>query len=438
MQKLSKKQFFTIALMLFSMFFGAGNFIFPPMVGRDAGTNYYIAIMFFCATAVLLPVLGVAAIARAGTLKKLASRADGWFAGLFVMLIYLSIGPFLAIPRAGNMPFEISIMQFLDPEKKTFYLAIYGAIYFALNLYVCIYPSKMVELLGKYLTPVMLILIVVFFVVGFLNPMGEFSAPNGDYAAHPVSKGFIEGYQTMDALAALVFGIIIAGAMRERGVKDEEHLAISTIKAGMFAGAILMIVYVMLGYLGATSATLFGSAENGAELLSLISNHLFGKAGVVVLGVAFFLACFTTTTGLISSVSAYFEEICPKISYKKWVLIWVIVSYGVANLGLDRILKFSIPVLIAIYPVAIVLVILSLINKIVDSSRIVYRVCVYVAAFVGVVNALDIAGFKIPFVTENIAKLPFYESMLGWIVPVAIGFVVSYIFYLAIQKKDNY
>ena len=119
-------------------------------------------------------------------------------------------------------------------------------------------------------------------------------------------------------------------------------------------------------------------------------------------------------------------------------MIWVIVSYGVANLGLDRILKFSIPVLIAIYPVAIVLVILSLINKIVDSSRIVYRVCVYVAAFVGVVNALDIAGFKIPFVTENIAKLPFYESMLGWIVPVAIGFVVSYIFYLAIQKKDNY
>ena len=137
-------------------------------------------------------------------------------------------------------------------------------------------------------------------------------------------------------------------------------------------------------------------------------------------------------------MSAYFEEIYPKISYKKWVLIWVIVSYGVANLGLDRILKFSIPVLIAIYPIAIVLVILSLINKIVDSSRIVYRVCVYVAAFVGVVNALDNAGFKIAFVTENIAKLPFYEAMLGWIVPVAIGFIVSYIFYLAIQKKDNY
>lgn len=436
-QGLSKKHFFIISLMLFSMFFGAGNFIFPPMVGRDAGTSYYTAIMFFCLTAVLLPVLGVAAVAKAGDLKTLASRADPLFASIFVAVIYISIGPLLAIPRAGNMPFEISA-TFIKEDYKTISLVIYSAIYFALNWYVCIYPSKMVEILGKWLTPIMLFLIIVFFVVGFFKLTGDFNAPIGDYAVIPGSKAFIEGYQTMDALAALVFGIVVANAMKETGVKDESRLANSTVKAGMVAGAILMVIYIMLGYLGASSASLFSDSKNGAELLSNLASHLFGGAGQVILGVAFFLACFTTTTGLIGSVSTYFNEILPKISYKQWVLIWCVVSFLIANLGLNQILKFSIPILIAIYPIAIILIILSLINKMIDSNRGIYRICVYVCAFIGVVNAFDIAGFNIPVITDLVSQFPFYKSMLGWIVPTAVCFAVSYVLYLLIGKKDNY
>lgn len=436
-QGLSKKHFFIISLMLFSMFFGAGNFIFPPMVGKDAGTSYYTAIMFFCLTAVLLPVLGVAAVAKAGDLKTLASRADPLFATIFVAAIYISIGPLLAIPRAGNMPFEISA-TFIPEDSKTIALAIYGIIYFALNWYVCIYPSKMVEILGKWLTPVMLFLIVIFFGVGYFALTGDFNAPVGDYIKTPGSKAFVEGYQTMDALAALVFGIIVANAMRDVGVKDEGHLANSTVKAGMVAGAILMVIYILLGYIGASSASLFPDAKNGAELLSNVSNHLFGNAGRIILGVAFFLACFTTTTGLIGSVSSYFNSVLPKISYKNWVLIWCVVSFLIANLGLNQILKFSVPVLIAIYPIAIILIILSLINKMIDSNRGIYRTCVYVCTFIGIVNALDITGIKIPFITETISHFPFYSSMLGWIVPTAICFAISYILYLLIGKKDNY
>lgn len=435
---LNKKQFFIISLMLFSMFFGAGNFIFPPMVGKDAGTYYYLSIMFFCLTAVLMPVVGVAAVAKAGNLTTLASRADKWFASVFVIAIYVSIGPLLAIPRAANMPFEISVMPFIDKDLQSTSIALYGALYFALNWYVCIYPSKMVEIIGKWLAPIMLILIVIFFAVGFFSLPAEFGVATGKYATHPTSSAFIDGYQTMDALAALVFGIIVASAMREAGVKDESHLASSTVKAGMVAGVILMIIYIMLGYLGASSASLFPEAKNGAELLSSVANYLFGGAGRVILGISFFLACFTTTTGLVSSVSSYFETIFPKINYKKWVLIWCIASFLVANLGLNQILKFSVPVLISLYPIAIILIILSLTNSFIDSNRLIYRTCVYVCAIVGIINALDISGMNIPLITDIVKTFPFYDSMLGWIVPTAVCFAITYLYYLLFAKKDNY
>ena len=237
-QKLSKNQFLVISLTLFAMFFGAGNFIFPPNLGREAGQNFYVAIMFFCATAVLLPVLGVAAIARAKGLQSLVRRIDPVFAVLFTALLYLTIGPLFAIPRAANMPFDIAVKPFIAAENLQIWLFFYSAAYFALNYYVCMNPSKLVDLLGKYLTPLLLALILLLFGAGFLFPIGEFVAPSGDYAQRAAAKGFVEGYQTMDALASLAFGIIVINAIRTVGVKDERHLVSSTIKAGMTAGVI--------------------------------------------------------------------------------------------------------------------------------------------------------------------------------------------------------
>ena len=413
-QNLSRNQFLVISLTLFAMFFGAGNFIFPPNLGREAGQNFYVAIMFFCATAVLLPVLGVAAIARAKGLQSLVRRIDPVFAVLFTALLYLTIGPLFAIPRAANMPFDIAVKPFIAHENLQIWLFFYSAAYFALNYYICLNPSKLVDLLGKYLS--------------------------GEYAQHAAAKGFVEGYQTMDALASLAFGIIVINAIRTVGVKDERHLVSSTIKAGMTAGVILMAIYLMLGYLGATSAELFKDAPeiNGAELLSRISGHYFGKAGVLVLGSAFFLACITTTLGLISSASEYFEELTDgRVKYKIWVAAWCLIGFGVANFGLTTIIKGSIPVLVAIYPVAIMLIILSLINPLIDSSKLVYRSCVYVCVVVGTINGLDIVGVSVPLVTSLVKKMPFYDSMLGWIVPSAVAFAATYILHLVLEKREN-
>lgn len=438
--KLSRSQFLTISLTLFAMFFGAGNFIFPPNLGKEAGQNFYMAIMFFCATAVLLPVLGVAGIARAKGLQSLVRRIDPVFAIVFTALLYLTIGPLFAIPRAANMPFDIAIKPFIAEERLQIWLFVYSAAYFALNYYICMNPSKLVDLLGKYLTPILLALILLLFGAGFLFPIGSFVAPSGDYVHHAAAKGFVEGYQTMDALASLAFGIIVINAIKTTGVSDEKHLVSSTIKAGMMSGVILMMIYFMLGYLGATSAELFKDTPeiNGAMLLSRISDHYFGSIGVVILGSAFFLACITTTLGLISSASEYFEELTRgRVKYKTWAIAWCLIGFGVANFGLTTIIKGSIPVLVAIYPIAIMLIILSLINPWIDSSKLIYRACVYVCVVEGVINGLDILGLSIPLVTPFVKMMPFYDSMLGWIVPSTVTFAVTYVLHLIFEKRDD-
>lgn len=441
-QNLSRNQFLVISLTLFAMFFGAGNFIFPPNLGREAGQNFYIAIMFFCATAVLLPVLGVAAIARAKGLQSLVRRIDPVFAVVFTALLYLTIGPLFAIPRAANMPFDIAVKPFIAAENLQIWLFFYSAAYFALNYYICMNPSKLVDLLGKYLTPLLLALILLLFGAGLFFPIGEFAAPSGEYAQHAAAKGFVEGYQTMDALASLAFGIIVINAIKGVGVKDERRLVSSTIKAGMMSGIILMSIYLMLGYLGATATDLFKDMDvkdiNGAVMLSRISHHYFGGAGIAILGSAFFLACLTTTLGLISSASEYFEELTKgRIKYKIWAVAWCVVGFGVANFGLTTIIKGSIPVLVAIYPIAIMLIILSLINPLIDSSKLVYRACVYVCVVVGVVNGLDIIGVSVPLVTPFVKMMPFYDSMLGWIVPSTVTFALTYVLHLILEKREN-
>lgn len=438
--KLSRSQFLTISLTLFAMFFGAGNFIFPPNLGKEAGQNFYMAIMFFCATAVLLPVLGVAGIARAKGLQSLVRRIDPVFAIVFTALLYLTIGPLFAIPRAANMPFDIAIKPFVEGDHLQAWLFAYSAAYFALNYYICMNPSKLVDLLGKYLTPILLTLILLLFGAGFLFPIGSFVAPSGEYIHHAAAKGFVEGYQTMDALASLAFGIIVINAIKTTGVSDEKHLVSSTIKAGMMSGVILMMIYFMLGYLGATSAELFKDTPeiNGAMLLSRISDHYFGSIGVVILGSAFFLACITTTLGLISSASEYFEELTRgRVKYKTWAIAWCLIGFGVANFGLTTIIKGSIPVLVAIYPIAIMLIILSLINPWIDSSKLIYRACVYVCVVEGVINGLDILGLSIPLVTPFVKMMPFYDSMLGWIVPSTVTFAVTYVLHLIFEKRDD-
>ncbi|MBM7871252.1 LIVCS family branched-chain amino acid:cation transporter [Clostridium pascui] len=426
MEKMDRKNLLFVSLMIFSMFFGAGNLIFPPQLGQLSGTNMLVSMGGFLISAVGLPILAIAVVAKAGGLHILASRVHPTFALAFTILIYLSIGPFLGIPRAASLAFEMGISPFLSSTLTTSKLPlfIYTLFYFGIAFWLCMSPSKLVDRFGKVLTPTLLILIASIFVFGLFKPIGTFAAPSGDYAHFPLLKGFLDGYMTMDAIAALNFGIVISIALQQMGVKEERAIVSNTIKAGAIAGLFLTIIYGMLAYLGAVSQTRFGATENGAQTLTNVVFYLFGQNGSVVLGLIFSLACLTTSVGLLTSCSQYFTKLMPRVSYKTWVTILSVSSMMFANVGLTQILKFSVPALTAIYPMAIVLMVLAFTNDFFNGSTYVY---LFTMIFTSVVSILDALGqFGLKFDVLN--SLPLYSKGLGWIVPALVGALVGFVF----------
>lgn len=243
-------------------------------------------------------------------------------------------------------------------QNQWYILLLYTFAYFAITYYLSLNPSKLVDRIGKYLTPLLLIMISIIIVKAISSPVGSISTPSDSYQEAPFFKGFIEGFLTMDALAALVFGIIVINAIKEKGVTNKKSIAKSTIVAGLIAALGLSIIYISLAYIGATSQT-FGTFENGSVLLTNLVQHLFGQYGLSLLGITMLFACLTTSVGLVSACGRFFTTLFPKISYNKIILIICLFSFGVSNLGLSMLIKLSLPILIVIYPVAIVLIILA-------------------------------------------------------------------------------
>ncbi|UPA29482.1 branched-chain amino acid transport system II carrier protein [Terrisporobacter glycolicus] len=422
MNSLSKKDLLLVGLMLFSLFFGAGNLIFPPFLGQSAGENMYFAMATFFITAVGFPILGVVAVAKHGGLANLSKKVSNSFSMVFTVLIYLSIGPCLGIPRAGSLPFEMVVSPYL-PESvpKTLALFLFTFVFFSVAYWLSLSPAKLVDRMGKVLTPTLLLLIFVIFVGSLFNPLGSYAPATGDYATTPLVKGFLDGYLTMDTIAALNFGIVIALAIKSKGVKDEKAVVSLSIKAGLIAGVLLVVIYSLLAHLGATSGFRFGATENGAQTLTNVTTYVFGKPGALLLAVTFTLACLTTSVGLITSCSQYFTTLTNKLSYKSFVIILSLSSMTLANLGLTKILAVSVPVLNAIYPISIMLIVLAMLDSFLKESSFVYKFTILFTSVVSIVDALGQVGVKLGYVASLFNKLPFYSQGLGWIVPAILG-----------------
>ena len=428
MKNLSKKDLVLVSLMLFSLFFGAGNLIFPPFLGQAAGSATWIAMAGFFITAVGFPVLGVIAVAKSGGLYLLAKRVHPVFAAVFTVLIYLSIGPGLGIPRAGSLPFEMAVAPYL-PERVSVKLSLFlfTLVFFAIAYWLSLSPAKLVDRMGKVLTPTLLLLILVIFIASIFRPLGGYGEATGEYMTSPFVKGFLEGYLTMDTIAALNFGIVISLAIKSRGVTDDKLVVSNSIKAGVIAGSLLIAIYAVLGHLGATSGGKFGATENGAQTLTNVITYIFGKPGAVLLAVIFTLACLTTCVGLITSCSQYFATLTSKISYKGFVRILAVLSMGIANMGLTQILSISVPVLNAIYPIAIMLIVLGMMNKLFNGNTIAYRLTILFTGVVSIVDALGQVGIRVGVVTRLFEKLPLYPQGLGWVVPAVVGVLLGII-----------
>lgn len=421
--KLQKNKMIFVSFMLFSMFFGAGNLIFPPLLGQSAGTTALPATIGFLITAVVLPILGVMVVAKFDGLNALASKVDTRFAFVFTLLIYLSIGPGLAIPRAASVPYEMSIAPYLPKDASHLLcMMVYSFLFFAFSLWLSLTPNKLVERMGKILTPVLLILLIGLF-VGFLSK-GEMKVADAQaaYQAGPFAKGFIDGYQTMDAIAALNFGLVIATTFRQMQVKDKDKIVSYTAWCGLGAGTLLAIIYIMLSYMGMQSSGVYPMEGNGAAVLRRIVDQLFGNIGAVLLAAIFALACLTTCVGLITSIAQYFASLSKRISYKQWAVIVTVFSFIICNQGLNTILSISVPVLNAIYPVAIVLIALGLSDKWLKGNRFVYPITVGTVAIVSVIYALK-DMIPLGIFGRVFSKLPLYKIGMGW-VPVAIASII--------------
>ena len=433
-----KPSLWAVGLMLFALFFGAGNLIFPAFLGQQAGSNWLSAMSGFLLTGAGLPLLGVIAIGYSGSrdVQDLASRVTPWYGVAFAAVLYLAIGPLFATPRTATVTFEIGVTPFIGPEHKTMALAIFSAFFFGVTYWLSISPGKLVDRIGKVLTPALLATIAVLVGYAAFNPMGELQAAQGGFADRPFVTGVLEGYQTMDALASLVFAIIVIDAARALGVRNRAQLLATTTVAGAVAAACLAVVYLLIGYMGATSVAGLGLQENGAAVLSKTAQHYFGMGGNVLLSAIVFLACLSTAVGLIISCSEYFNRLLPAVSYKTFVVIFTLVSMAFANKGLSGIISISVPVLMLLYPLTVVIILLAFLNNWFGGSRVVY-VCTIFATLV--VGALDAWKAAFSFAPETAALInsifPLYDIGMGWLLPATAGFVLGLVLKTAIGKK---
>lgn len=435
--KLGKRNLLVVSVMLFALFFGAGNLIFPPFLGQNAGTHTLAAMAGFLATAVILPVLGVVVVARFDGLEKLGQQVGKRFALVFTLLIYLSIGPGLGIPRAASVPFEMAVAPYLPQEANlALWMAVYSVVFFLVALWLCLSPGKLVDRIGRGLTPAMLILLTLLFVCFVFRGETQVARPQDSYAAAPLLKGFTEGYNTMDTIAALNFGLVISTTLTSFGLREKRDRMRYTVLAGLLAGMILALVYAMLSYMGMCSSGVYALQDNGAWTLRCIVYQVFGGTGAVLLAAIFTLACLTTCVGLINSISQYFSSLFAGVSYRTWVFVITFFSLLVCNLGLNMILSISVPVLNAIYPVSIVLILLGLSHDLWKQNRFVYPMTVLGTAAVSVLYALGDAGVPLGSLGQLLHRLPLYKMGFGWL-GVALGMLVLSVLVGALSKAKG-
>lgn len=426
MKKLSISQIISISMMLFAIFFGAGNMIFPPAMGQLAGDNFLPALLGFILTDAGIAILGVTAVVLVGnSMSDLGNLVSKKFALFLSVGVYLLIGPLFALPRTGSVSYEIAVVPYLGEHASMLTSLLFTAAFFALTYYLSSNPSRIVDVVGKYLTPILLLSIAAIFIAAlFFNhessnlAFGTIGSAQNDYVSIPFFKGMIEGYNALDGPAGIAFSILVINAITGYGIKERKSIARYTILCGLGAAAFLALVYFALTYVGAITATPF---TNGGNLLHAVTNHLFGGIGGIILGVAVLFACLTTSIGLTTSFSDYFKELFPAVSYKKIAFAVCFFSFMISNVGLDQLISISLPILIMIYPLTIMLEVLSFFKSIIKGRRMIYILGMLFAFVVSFVNGLESAGIQLGAVNTLFHYLPFYELSIGWILPGIAG-----------------
>ena len=446
-RSLTLKETVTLTSMLVGMFFGAGNLIFPAMLGINAGSSIWSAFLGVFVTAVGIPMLAVVALglSRSEGVVELSGRVSKGYSLFFCTLLYLTIGPLFAIPRCASTAFSVGAVKLLPAGHEGLFLALFSLVFFAATLCFSLKPGGIMTWIGKWLNPVFLLFLAVLVIAALLKPITGVSSvsPAAGYetGSSAFFRGFLEGYNTLDALAGLAFGIVVIDVVRSHGVTQPGDVARNTAKAGIFSCLFMGFIYLFITLISTQSAPICASAANGGEVLGLIADHYFHAAGSVLLTAIVTFACLKTAIGLVTSCSKAFVDMFPNgPGYNQWAVIFSMVSFGIANFGLSSIVAWCVPVLMFLYPLAITLVLLALFGKCFGNRRTVY---VWTTAFTLVAAVFDMVGAVSGMVPDNALLsgltgfagkvLPLYALGLGWVCPAAVGLIVG----LIVSRKEG-
>ena len=408
--KRSLTDMFVIGFALFSMFFGAGNVIFPPYLGLSCGKQWFLGFACYYLADIGLALAALFAVLRSGSPEHMTRRIGKVPSTLLMSAIILCIGPMLAIPRTAATTYEMS----LAPLVSGFSPVLFSFLFFAVILLLCLQESAVVDIVGKVLTPVLLIGLLVLIVKGVLAPIGP--VPDRVPVDNVPVTGIEAGYQTMDVLAAVIFGIIILKSARDKGYTDPKAQARVVAGAGLVAGAALLVVYLGLTYLGVTTSRFFDLSVLRTFLVVSIVRNLMGNAGIVLFSIVVALACVTTAVALVSSAASYFSKLSGGRLRYTWLVVAIcLFSAAAANLGLDQIVSIAAPILSIVYPPTLVLICLSFFDRRIQSDW-VFRMAALGALAFSLLEAAASFGLDMPF----LARLPLASLGFGWVVPAAV------------------
>ena len=446
-RNLTLKETITITSMLFGMFFGAGNLIFPAILGVQAGSNFWSAFAGVFITAVGIPMLAVVAlgISRSEGVVELAGKVSRKYSVFFCTLLYLTIGPLFAIPRCASTSFTVGAVNLLPEGSETLYLAIFSLVFFAIVLLFSLKPSGIMTWIGKFLNPVFLVFLAILVIAALAKPLTSLAevTPAESYAASGSAffKGFLEGYNTLDALAGLAFGIVVIDVVRSHGIKEPGRIAANTAKAGIFSCLFMGLIYLFITLVSAQSAPICGDCSNGGAVLGIIANYYFHSLGAILTAAIVTFACLKTAIGLVTSCSKAFVDMFPKgPGYTAWAILFSALSFCIANFGLNSIVAWCVPVLMFLYPLAITLILLALFGKFFGHSRTVYvwttgfTLIAAIFDMIGVVSGMAPGSTVLAALTAFAQRIiPFFSLGLGWLCPAALGFLIG----MLLRKKEQ-
>lgn len=425
-----------VSSLIFGMFFGSGNLIFPIHLGQLSGNNWLPAALGFAISGSLFPLLAILAVVvtKSDGLYDLARPVGKYYAAIFLVLVHLTIGPFFGTPRTAAMAYEMAAKPFLPAKFNTVGMFLFTALFFSLAYILTVHQSQLLKYVGKYLNTIFLVLLAIIFIVAFLHPMGGLNhMPTSAYQTNPSVNGLLEGYNTIDAVALLALSVTLVHAVRGLGYKDQEMSRL-TAKAGSLSISLEIIVYFGLVLLGAFSLNKMHLSANGGDALSSIISYYFGNFGTIFLGVLVTLGVFTTAMGLVASFSQDFHKLFPKVSYLTWLRVTTFLSFIVANAGLDNIIAWSLPVLMLLYPLSLALILVSLTVHAKPYAGIVYKMTIAFTVLPAILDMLNAS----PAVVTNLAfikmilryyhqYIPLANLGLGWITLTLAGFILGLI-----------